>query len=246
MNKLSRQDRREWLIFTIILLIGMFMLQFVANIAVAAPPSWQVKSNMDSNINPEKNYNIRLNTGIEALLPEIITPPAWEMSSLLTVEPYEYKNLSVVSLNNFFQTPTPTIMMDWQVIKNEISGNSTPTSTSQVNNPVAKIEPTILPTEQPSNTIVSPTKTTVATNISAQGASPTPTATNIFQQPTPTNTSAPQINPTNTPTSTLIVAGNNGQPPSPPVPTTASKPTKAPKPVKAPKPTKSIPPGKNN
>ena len=236
MNKLSRQDRREWLIFTIFLLIGIFLLQFVANIAVAVPPNWRVQSNMDSKLNPDKDFNIQLNSSIEEILPEIITPPAWEVSSLLTVEPFEYHNLAVVPMDNFFQTPTPTAIKDWQEIKVALSGFTTQTNNPNMNNQIANLQPT----SQPST--ITQSQNPTATSGPAKVSNPTSTQTN--QIPTKTNTSPPQLTPTNTPTTTPVISAGS-QPTTTPSPTLGSKPTKAPRATKEPKPTKSTSPGKN-
>ena len=243
MKKLTKQDQREWLIFTIILIIGMFLLQFVANKAVTAPPSWQVISNMQSNIDPDKNYTIQLKSGLAPILPEIITPPVWEMSSLLTVEPFEYKELVNVPLDNFFKTATPTAKTILPEIKVVISVNSQPANPGQVTLPTTNFKPTSPPSMQSSPTLTAPTKTPVGTNVAAQGASPTPTSTKTIQFPISTSTQASQITPTYTPTSTIVTG--NIQPTIAPQPTKAPNSNKPPKPPKPPKPTKPVPPGKN-
>lgn len=74
----TRQDLRDWLTITIIILIGFLLLILAGSMAIRFSPSWELAATMSSNIDPNSDFLTHRPSGfIPALDVAILTPPAW-------------------------------------------------------------------------------------------------------------------------------------------------------------------------
>jgi hypothetical protein len=213
----ARQDIREWIIFASLLFLGMFLLQFAVQFAVALPLEWTIQADMNSKVNPDAQILLEVDNIIEPVLPAILTPPAWDYESLLTVEP---EAIVVVPETAFENTATPISIVVAALEPTSQSGgnpvnpgNSDPPSGNGASTPtptqILASEPSPSPSSQPP-AVGNPSSTPTATS----AASPT---TEVITVNTPTSS----------PTTTIAAQ-----------PTQAPKPTQKPKPTPKPKPTK--------
>ena len=76
------RNRRDWLIFLVLLLLGFACLLIAAQMAVRPASIWQVSADMLSELNPDEDRGIE-EVQIEPLRPEVMTPP-WDPATILT------------------------------------------------------------------------------------------------------------------------------------------------------------------
>ncbi|MBU0702297.1 MAG: IPT/TIG domain-containing protein [Chloroflexi bacterium] len=165
------RERRDWLLFLLILLLGFICMLGGAQLAINPPASWQVSAGMLSELNPDEGHEIG-EVPVGPLRPEVMTP-LWDIDTILT--PLSEGTLVVA----------PTVVL-----------GSPPTATPTPQG-VAGASPT--PSTVPTVLTPSPTPTPTATGTSrptpTATLTPTPTGT-----PTPTPTGTPTPTPTFTPT----------------------------------------------
>ena len=204
--KVPEQERRDWFIIPIILIIGFLCVIIAGQWALRFAPSWELKTNMDSNLDPNSDFLTRRPSGfIEPVDASILTQPAWinlfltpgasfatgtpfrMMTPTPTASPVVPTTVSSVTMTNpVIATASPTLAF--------IFPPSTPSSTSKpkptnTNGPSAT--PTSTPTAPSGST---PTGTPTATETATSTSTFTPTFT-----ATPTETSTATPTPTNTP-----------------------------------------------
>ena len=74
----TEHERRERLLFAVLLLFGIAILLCVGQAAIGIAPNWEVTANMRSNLDPNSDFLTRKNSGmIEPLNSDILTLPAW-------------------------------------------------------------------------------------------------------------------------------------------------------------------------
>lgn len=142
----TRQDLRDWLIITIIILIGFLLLIWAGSMAIRFAPSWQLAATMQSNLDPNSDFLTNRPSGfIPAVDAAILTPPAWI---------------------NFFQTPGATAPVRTPQ-PTSTSFSISPTVAASTNEPTTTVTPTstvfYIPASptKPGNSVSTPTPTTV-------------------------------------------------------------------------------------
>ncbi len=261
----KKRTRRDLLALLLLLLAVFACLFATAQCAITPAGSWQVPANMLSDLNPDKDLR-RSQALVEPLRPEVLTPPAWDPSHLLT----PVGKGVVVSPMVFVPVPqgTATPIKVVEVPTSAASATATPEPPTRLPTgtplPTSTPRPTALPTRTPLPTPVLPTNTPPPTPVpptekpprppTATPTSPlpprpdtvTPTATRLpTGTPTPTPTGTPMPTPTNTPTPTPTATGTSTNTPTP---TPTNTPTPTPTPTNTPTPTPSCPssPGQAN
>jgi len=244
----DRDRRRRDLLLLLLLLLGIFAcLLATAQIAITPVKAWQVSASMLSGLNPDADYNAWSRTFVEPLVPEVLTPPAWDLNGLLTparqgtiVPPVVLDTApgatvtprsvaEVPTSTSAASTPEPTSLLPTETAQ----ATDTPVSPSTTPQPiVTAVPPTVRPpattapptevppTDRPPST-PKPTRTPVP---------PTATATGILTPPsrTPTPTSTATNTPvflntfTPTPTSTSIPSTDTPTPTNTSAPPTAT------------------------
>jgi hypothetical protein len=200
MNVIER-ERRDWLIIPIILLIGFLCVMVAGQWALRFSPSWTLDANMESNLNPNRDFLTNRPTGfIEPIDPSILTQPVWINVFLTpgadipqgTPVPVtaDAALLNPPSTQTPFKPITPTSM---ESATNTAIVIVNPTNTFIYYPPASSFTPKPKPpstfTATPTytftpNTTLTATHTPTATSTST--ATATPTAT-----PTPTSTDTP-------------------------------------------------------
>jgi hypothetical protein len=191
--RIPERERRDLLLLTTIVLLGVFLMFISGQFAIRMLPRWSVPSDMQSNIDP----NLRLDSGSSSLAsvglarlrPEIQTPPAWQRTFLTPQAnlgpPNEVPVVVVVPV-----TSQPTGTATQEAAPSEIQP-ATATATLLLS-----------PTSSPTNTTVYVFPTWTFTPKPAE-----PTFTPTFtptHTPTLTLTSSLTFTPTYTPTDTPV------------------------------------------
>ena len=77
-EKAPERERRDWIIFVIILLLGFLCVILAGGQALRFSPDWKRNTSMDSHINPDSVFlDSHPSNLLEPLDPSILTPPAW-------------------------------------------------------------------------------------------------------------------------------------------------------------------------
>jgi hypothetical protein len=208
----KKRERRDWLIFLLLLLLGFACLLCTAQIAIRQPPTWQASAGMLSELDPDEDYGTEM-APIDPLRPEVMTLP-WDPDTILTP-----RGTAVVVPTMVVGPPaTTTATTTPQEVAVVPTATPPPDTPSPTRTPTATATPTATLTEKPTAT-ASPTAT--------ETPPPTPTATEtpVPPPPPPTNTSAPP--PTDTPV-------------PPPTATATATPTATPTPTPTPIPILSV------
>ena len=103
-----RRINKEWLLFLVLLLMGICLMQVAATLATRVKPEWGVDAAVESHLDPESAYHQAPGWTVEAIRPEILTPPAWNPNDLLTPEVEDSKKITVVPPMAFKPSATPT------------------------------------------------------------------------------------------------------------------------------------------
>jgi hypothetical protein len=202
--RLLDRDRRYWILFALLLLLGVISMLCAGQIAVRALPNWSVNADIGSNIDPNQRYLSQKGTVVfEPILAAILTPPAWKYT-FLTPEPGT-SNLATVIVGIFNPEATPEIKPTEVATQFTVIPTGTPVSspTAVATNTLVVIPP--LPTRTPTRVVIvntptytiTPTSTSTLTMTSTSTYTETPTAT-----PTSTSTSTVTSTVTSTSTST--------------------------------------------
>ncbi|MFT3890459.1 MAG: DUF11 domain-containing protein [Anaerolineales bacterium] len=78
MQAREKDNRRDWIIVLLILLLGLLCIIFAGGWALRISPSWQLDSNMESNLDPVSGFlTARPDSIIEPIDFSILTKPAW-------------------------------------------------------------------------------------------------------------------------------------------------------------------------
>lgn len=188
--KTVERGRQDWIIVLIILVIGLLCVIAAGQLALRLSPSWQMNTDMDSQLDPNSALLTRGPGGfVEALDPSILTQPSW-------LEVFLTPGASFVT-----RTPLPVVTR---------TPSPAPTSASSATSPaVATIIPTstfiYFPATWTATSRPAPTTTDIVPTFPA-------TATPAFTQ---TSTSLPSatFTPTTTPTNTPVPIPTDNLPP---------------------------------
>jgi hypothetical protein len=83
----SKRERRDWMLFLVLLLLGICLMLIAGQFAVSLASPWNVNANMHSELDPDRSYSgYQQVDAIAPIRPEILTPPAWG-DSFLTPQP---------------------------------------------------------------------------------------------------------------------------------------------------------------
>jgi len=182
-NDEKKQERRDLALF-LLTLVGIFAcLMVVAQLAILQARAWQLPANMLSDLNPDPSYNIQ-GTPIEPLRPEVLTPPPWNLSRLLT--PVGRGATVPPLIVTLAPKGTATPQRVAQI-------TPTPVKTSIPQTPTTIIGPTASATARPALT-ATPRRTNTP-----RPTLPPPTATLIPQPTSPPPTDKPEKPPKDTP-----------------------------------------------
>ena len=219
------RERRDLLLFFLLLLLGFCCLLSTAQMAVSPGRAWEIPANMLSESDPDDIVESGV-LQIEPLRPEVMTPPAWNLTRLapegtLVVVP-------VVTLASI-STATPLAVVEGPTLTPTPSPSPPmPSPTPTDDRPTSTMAPSPTVTPTPSQT-PSPTPTVSQTPSSTLTPTPTPTATptntRVPTKPPPpppnTYTPIPTLTDTSTPTATPTPT-NTPTPGAPPPPTILS------------------------
>jgi hypothetical protein len=209
----KERERRDWLIFLLLLLLGFACLLCTAQIAIRQSPTWQASAGMLSELDPDKDHGTEM-TPIDPLRPEVMTLP-WDPDTILTP-----RGTSVV---------VPTMVVG-------PPATATPTATPQE----VAVAPTATPSPVAPSPTRSPTATPTTTPTATETETPTPTITPTATEtppPTPTDTETPVPSP---PTNTSAPPPPPTDTPVPPTATATETPTATPTPTSTPIPILSV------
>jgi len=217
-NRDEGRERRDLLVFFLILLLGFGCLLVTAQMAIGPASRWRVAADMLSELDLDEGRDIG-EVYVEPLLPEVMTPPAWDPRHVLT----PIGTVIVVPLVTLAPIPTST---------------PTPQEVALVPTPTPMPSPTSLPRTPTS--APAPTSTPVPTPTPVPTFTPTPTPVPTF---TPTPTSVPTFTPTPAPTPIPSTFTPTAIPTTPTETTTPTPtPTDTPTPTETPTPTPVPPP----
>ena len=228
-NERDRRDRRDWIVILLILALGLLFILLASGWALRFSPHWELPANMESNLDPNRDFLTRRPGGfIEALDPAILTQPAWldiyltpgaaiptgAVDPATSTESSSTQTALATGAGTQVATATAQSSTSTAVITSTANPTNTtvyyppPSSSTPQPNPAATQTPTSAPpataTQTPTTNpafTATPTSTVTPTSNPAFTATPTPTAT---QTPTdtPTATQTPTSTPTATPTNT--------------------------------------------
>lgn len=167
------QDRREWLVILLILLIGLPCILLAGGWALRFNPNWKLNANMESNLDPNSDFLTKRPFLINQLDPDILTKPAGYDIFLTPSAQFSTGTRPPITTETSFPTRT-----------------TTPVPSRTV--PAASASPTRTTIFIP--TLPNPTSTRTPTSVSVS----TPTDTH-----TPTATPTPSFTPTATFTPTF-------------------------------------------
>jgi hypothetical protein len=206
----GERRNRDWLLFLVIVLLGLVCMSLTGTLAIGLAPRWNVQASMDSKLDPNAQYIEFKSTllVIEPVMPGILTPPAWA-ETFLTPQIIPTKRqgtpISTPKSSNTPSVTTSTPAASPQVTVTSID-QSTATNTPWIIIPPATSTPkpgtnTPRPTVARTHTV---TYTSTQTNTPTITLTPTITSTpTITLTPTITNTSTVTMTPTVTLTPTL-------------------------------------------
>ncbi|MBN1179349.1 MAG: hypothetical protein JXD18_09070, partial [Anaerolineae bacterium] len=147
-------QRRDLLVFSLLLLAGFSAILITAHLAVRPTPIWEVAADMRSEMDPEEGLSTWQALEIEPLLPDIMTRPAWDLEPQVTttgaptVLPTVVFNLRPTS-TPLPPTPTPTPPAPTQTPRphptTPAPGESSPTPTARPTPPPPPPPPTTPP-----------------------------------------------------------------------------------------------------
>jgi len=235
----KKRTRRDLLALLLLLLAVFACLFATAQFAITPAGSWQVPANMLSELNPD---NLRRSqVPVEPLRPEVLTPPAWDPSHLLTPVGKGVVVSPMVFVPVPSSTPTPIKVVEVPTSASATAKPEPPTSLpTGTPLPTATSRPTALPTRTPLPTRVLPTNTPLPTPVPPTDTPepppppPPPTATPTSPLPPRPDTATPTV--TGTPTNTPTATGGPTNTPTP-TPTPTNTPTPTPTPTNTPTPT---------
>lgn len=184
------RERRELLLFLLILLLGFICLLAAAQIAVRPDRLWPVSANMLSELDPDEGFDSG-GVAVEPLRPEVMTPPPWDPRRILTPA----GTAVVVPPATFAPAPTST------PTRQAAASAPTPTASATPPSPTPTSTPTPTPTSTPTRT-PTPTPTPISTPTRTPTATSTPKPTSKPTQPSSPTTKPPTDTPTPTTTAT--------------------------------------------
>jgi hypothetical protein len=203
--KVPEQERRDWFIIPMILIIGFLCVIIAGQWALRFAPSWELKTNMDSNLDPNGDFLTRRPGGfVEPVDASILTQPGWlnlfltpgasfatgtrfpSLTSTPTASPVMPTIVSSVTMTNIVITATPTLAFVFLPSTASATSKPKPTHTngpSATHTPTSTVAFGLTPTD---TSIPTATETSISTSTATPTATPTSTSTS-----TPTDTPAP-------------------------------------------------------
>jgi hypothetical protein len=185
-------EKRDFLLMTVIVLLGIFLMFLSGQFAIRPMPRWNVNSDMLSNIDPNNSAAKVDRAGIMPLRPEILTPKPWQQGFLTPGPDLE------------FSIPVPVVIVE-PVTRQPTQASPATEEPAETQTQLATATLTLVPTSTlfPNPTLIVAIPTTTFTHTLAPSATftftPTPSVTNTA---TPTATFTATLTPAFTPTFT--------------------------------------------
>ena len=204
----TENEKRDWAVIALILLLGLLWILLAGGWALRFAPLWELDTNVESNIDPNRDFLTRKPEGfIEPVDAAILTNPAWinefltPGASFFTATPFP------TTANISFTTSTPGTPVTTQTTATATTALATNTALANPTNTLLYVppSPSSTPRSDPAATstsiITSPTPASTSTG--APTFTSTPTASAMPSQTfTPTVTSTPTATATFTPADT--------------------------------------------
>jgi hypothetical protein len=212
--KVPEQERRDWIMIPLILGIGFLCVIIAGQWALRFSPSWKLNANMDSNLDPNRDFLTHRPGGfIEPVDPSILTQPVWINLFLTPGAQFPTGTLNPITAGTSFSTSASTQMPFKTSTPISIpSATNTNAAIASPTNTFVYYPPTSTSRPKPTATsAVSPiyTSTPTAAVTSSWTSTPTPTQS-------PTGISTPSFTPASTFTSTATQTPTNTPDPSEP------------------------------
>lgn len=198
--KAFEHERSDWIIVSVILVIGLLCVIAAGQLALRFAPSWQLAANMDSRLDPNSDFPAGgPNGSIQPVNPSILTRPVWLDVFLTPGATFVTGTPPPPATSARFSSPTSTTIF---TATNTARPPQSPTSTF-IYIPPSRT-PTFVATDVPPSPIV-------LTDTPEPSLTPTETATGIFTEtatlisistPTHTATVTPSATATYTATAT--------------------------------------------
>jgi hypothetical protein len=191
--KAVEHERQDWTVTVIIILVIGFVLVIIAGqLASRFSASWQLNTNMESHLDPNRDFLTRRPGGfIEPVDASILTAPAW-------IDDFLTPGVSIIT-----GTPFPTLGVtatDSPAPTTISSVTNTPVTAASPTNTLIFVPSTPVSTRKPKPTKTSPPATVANSTSTSSVLTSTPTATSIATQTaTATVLPAATFTPTNTP-----------------------------------------------
>src|SRR5215207_4892606 len=201
--KIVEQERNDWIIVIIILVIGFISVIAAGQLALRFSPNWRLDTDMESRLELSDSF-LTPNEFVQPLDPAILTQPAWinvfltpgasfvtgtrppALTSTLPASPAAVSSMTNTSIA--VKSPTSTLVY--------FTATRTPTS-----KPVQTVPPSSTRTPVPTSPVIS-----IATQTSTATATPSQVST-LTSTPMPTFTSTSTA--TQTPTSTVTATATH-------------------------------------
>jgi uncharacterized repeat protein (TIGR01451 family) len=154
-GKLTENERRDWVVILVILLIGFLCVILAGSWAIRFAPLWRLDTNMRSNLDPDSDFLTSRPSGFFAPLdPSILTQPVWINVFLtpgasfptrtpvpLTNTPLPTNTLPVPSNTPTRIPPSPTSTLPYFPPPTRTSIPNTPLPSTATSNPPATAIP---------------------------------------------------------------------------------------------------------
>lgn len=167
--KEAEQERRDWIIVIIVLLVGLLCVSLAGGWALRFSPNWKLDADMGSNLDPDSgNLASRPGGPVQAISASILTQPVW-LNTFLTPGTAVPTRIHVTSTSAPLATSTSLPSVATEFI--------TPTAT----NTLIYLPPASTPTSYPTNTKTpktksAPTATSIPATLTNTPVTPTPSA----------------------------------------------------------------------
>lgn len=154
MQAREKDNRRDWIIVVLIILIGLLCIMLAGGWALRLTPSWKLDSNMRSNLDPNSDFLTRRPIGLLGPIDSsILTRPAWmdlyltPGASFATGTPFPTKANNTQPPPPATQTSIPTINVTPTITRTPPI--SIPPTNTRVSNPAATPTRTLIPSVTP-------------------------------------------------------------------------------------------------
>jgi hypothetical protein len=153
----TERSRNDWLVVLLFLLLGVLFMLFAGQKGTQLLPTWILRVNLGSNLDPS-NYAVDFGPdGLPALRPEILTPPAWG-DKYLTPHPDDPAKATPPTFVVFDPSATPSVSATPSATPSATASPSATTTTT-----TTPPSPTATWTRPPRDDDPTPTATSTAT-----------------------------------------------------------------------------------